>query len=669
MGIKVIGIAADGDPKLLSAMQQNVNFCFDPLNLAEYTEYPLITLEDWLAYFQDPTHIGTKLRNRLLKHSIFLPFGNAVISLSHLKFLVSQVPKDQHGLTEYDIMPNDRMNFKSLEKIMDERVIEALRKHVPGSEATILYIQICKYATTSFLDPNLTPVERVYRIWYVVYLLRIWRSYILSSKQYNLSENFLTPNCYACIELNAIELIKLIIALSEHPEIFHPNIFDSQPCERTFRQLRSMGTMNYTKINFGVMELLHMIEKIELQNDIVHFKLANIIDFPRDKIAESTETPVSYLPSKQEIVHSISRAFQDAIQTAKEFELSFVPSDIRKCPLGKKTNKKTKTKAKNNAKPAKTFTKTDILAGPSTSESSLRNLAHKQINNEEDQETSDDDLDDDDQASDQVNDDEVNDEESITSRVNRGENINFRSYGDSELSENSRFIEICENDGTIKNVLKSSIVWYLSNPTRKVSNDRLKRFHSITSHKLAPPKAKRKKTNSMGNSMRLVMGPNIEQAVESDEMELFPVEIGDWCYFYIDYNDETLKMLKFPETENHAENQANNSFIENILFGSILSFRCKDEKTKKPKEMQEGLGNNARECIDALSVWHLIGRDGELKPLGPHSSFHINLKKCVGKTNQPLIMQKSKKKLIDLEQIDLIEKKVQEYISQNVETL
>lgn len=140
-------------------------------------------------------------------------------------------------------------------------------------------------------------------------------------------------------------------------------------------------------------------------------------------------------------------------------------------------------------------------------------------------------------------------------------------------------------------------------------------------------------------------------------------------------------MLKFPETENPTENQANNSFIENILFGSILSFRYKDEKTKKyqeyyldyapPKqdEMQEDLGKNARECIDALSVWHVIGKDGELKPLGPHSSFHINLTKCVGKTNQPLIMQKSKKKLLDLEEIDLIEKKVQEYISQNVETL
>lgn len=340
MGIKVVGIAADGDPRLLSAMQQNVNFGFDPLNLAGYAEYPLVTIDDWLSYFQDPTHVGTKLRNLLLRYSIFLPFGNCVISLSHLKFLVSQVPKDIHGLTEYDILPEDRMNFKSLEKIMHERVIEALRKYVPGSEATILYIQICKYATTSFLDPNLSPIERVYRIWYVVYLLRIWRSYISSSKQYKLSENFLTANCYACIELNAVELIKLIIASSEHPEMFHPNLFDSQPCERTFRQLRSMGTMNYTKINFGVMELLHMVERVELQNDIVHNKLANVVDFPRDKIAESTETPVSYLPSKQDMVHSINKALQDAIETAKEFELSFVLSDIKQCPLKRSKQEK-----------------------------------------------------------------------------------------------------------------------------------------------------------------------------------------------------------------------------------------------------------------------------------------------------------------------------------------
>lgn len=320
-------------------MKFNVNMKFNASNLAEYL---LINAYE-IIYLQDITHVGTKLRNLLLRVSIFLPFGNSVISVSFLKFLISNVAKDIHGLSKSDILPEDRQNFKSLEKIMEDRVIEALRKYVPGSEATILYITICKYVTTSFLDPQMEPIERIYRMWYVVYLLRIWRRYIESSKHYNLSDNFLTTNCYTCIELNAIELIRLIIASSEHPELFLPNLFDSQPCERTFRQMRSMGTVNFTKINFTLMELLHMIERVELLNDIVHYKLANIANFPRDDIAGSTKNQaknkynhVPNMPSNEEIVQTISRAMNDAMRTAKEFELSFEPSSLKTCLLKEK---------------------------------------------------------------------------------------------------------------------------------------------------------------------------------------------------------------------------------------------------------------------------------------------------------------------------------------------
>lgn len=77
-------------------------------------------------YLQDATHIGTKLRNRLLKTSIHLPFGNKTISVSHLKMLL-KIPKDIHGLAPTDILPDDRQNYKSLEKVMTERVSNALK--------------------------------------------------------------------------------------------------------------------------------------------------------------------------------------------------------------------------------------------------------------------------------------------------------------------------------------------------------------------------------------------------------------------------------------------------------------------------------------------------------------------------------------------------------------
>lgn len=104
-----------------------------------------------LPKIQDTTHIGTKLRNLLLKPSVLLPFGNSAISLAHLKLLIKNVPKDIHGLTRTDISPDDRQNYKSLEKIMEKRVIDALSKYVVGSEATTTFLIICKYITSSFL--------------------------------------------------------------------------------------------------------------------------------------------------------------------------------------------------------------------------------------------------------------------------------------------------------------------------------------------------------------------------------------------------------------------------------------------------------------------------------------------------------------------------------------
>lgn len=71
---------------------------------------------------QDTVHVGTKLRNRLLVPSILLPLGNRLISVTHLKLIINNAKKEDHGLVMKDICPDDRQNFGSLEKIMSQRV-------------------------------------------------------------------------------------------------------------------------------------------------------------------------------------------------------------------------------------------------------------------------------------------------------------------------------------------------------------------------------------------------------------------------------------------------------------------------------------------------------------------------------------------------------------------
>lgn len=97
------------------------------------------------------------------------------------------------------------------------------------------------------------------------------------------------------------------------PHMFLLPIFDSQTCEKTFRQLRSMGTVNFTKINFSLYEIFHMIGRIELQNHIAYFKLSekNVLYKRRQK------TTVHGLPSHDEVERTLEDAKKAAIADAK----------------------------------------------------------------------------------------------------------------------------------------------------------------------------------------------------------------------------------------------------------------------------------------------------------------------------------------------------------------
>lgn len=60
--------------------------------------------------FQDFIHILTKARNRVLRPSAILPFGNGTVSKTYLKYLIDRVSKDKHGLTATDIDPQDEIS-------------------------------------------------------------------------------------------------------------------------------------------------------------------------------------------------------------------------------------------------------------------------------------------------------------------------------------------------------------------------------------------------------------------------------------------------------------------------------------------------------------------------------------------------------------------------------
>lgn len=217
--------------------------------------------EQYLSVVQDPVHHGGKMRNRTLKPSIVMPMEQKLVSVGHLKILIDSVSKDIHGLVRSDILPNDKQNFRSFEKVTDPRVLNALKQYVIDSEATVAYFQLSRQMTSAYMDPNISPLERIFRMWRSLYFLRTWRKWILAQKscdelpELSLDKNFISENAFTCAELNAYSLIHLITKFRDEntPELFLPSLFHSQACEQTFRQLRSMTTINWTRINFSLL--------------------------------------------------------------------------------------------------------------------------------------------------------------------------------------------------------------------------------------------------------------------------------------------------------------------------------------------------------------------------------------------------------------------------------
>lgn len=178
--------------------------------------------------------------------------GNQKVSITHLRQLLRVESKSIHKLTYSDVFPIDHMNYGSFEKIVNDCVIKALRNKVPESESTVQYLLTFRDISDSFSKLDMEPLRRIFLMYRSLFFIRIWRAFIKKSPFYNLQNNFISSNLYKCIEINAKALVQLIKMFRDNnrEEEFLPSLFDSQTCEKKFRRLRSMGTVNFTRLNF-----------------------------------------------------------------------------------------------------------------------------------------------------------------------------------------------------------------------------------------------------------------------------------------------------------------------------------------------------------------------------------------------------------------------------------
>lgn len=321
IGIETLTFASDSDPRYNSAMRKLTEI---GIRSSKYEWFSCDIKSDMPFYVQDPVHIATKLRNFMLSFTWKihkLPFGKYFIRLQHLYELMDTTSKDQHMLTPSVLNPNDRQNFASVQKMCSTHVTTLLKDKIKGSDGTVQFLQIIRDVVNSFMDEEIIPLHRIRKIWYSLFLIRLWRQFIISRKEYTLANNFLTVNCYACIEINAHSLVLCILHLRNlnRPELFAPHLYDSQSCESTFRQLRGMTTAYSVVTNCSMKEVLSRISKIQLQNDITHITGQEYM-YPR---AKKYVCPIVHqLPSPEEIMNEIEFCKRTALTTAVKLGLT-----------------------------------------------------------------------------------------------------------------------------------------------------------------------------------------------------------------------------------------------------------------------------------------------------------------------------------------------------------
>lgn len=442
--IEILTFATDSDPRYNAAMrklsllgaksslfnQSELLKCEIPTTSAVYT--PLCV--------QDTVHIGTKMRNLLLKtrkNNRKLMFGRFYIQHKHLQHLITHITKDKHRLTKTVLNPADKQNFNSVLRLCDKSVIELLRSNVRESHGTIKFLEIIQNVIDAFMNVNLTPSERLYKIWYSVFILRIWRHFVLSTKGLTLKYNFLSTYAYSCIELNAHSLVQCITQLrnTNKPQLFQPHLFESQQCESLFRQIRSFSSTYSTVANCSVKEIVSRISKIQLQSDIA-MSIGSNYNFPLLNRIQTKHNPIVFdLPTAHEIQNVIEQAQNDALKDAG--------------PLGLITNKK--------------INEID-LSCPIKPFNDMKRAKTNNVNKRLQQDFA----------------------RSLTMRDFDFEHIKLKNFSekcDDEIDNDSGFVEVFRNEYNRIVVKKTSLCWFLRNDYAKLSSDRLERVKANTRNK------------------------------------------------------------------------------------------------------------------------------------------------------------------------------------------
>ena len=352
-GIHVIGFSSDGDPRYLRAMRLCTRFFAElpNLNVLKHNDQFYVKLpQDWcwffmkgeqiLLFMQDPIHVATKFRNRLLSTVALMKMGDYSVDMQHLINIIESKHKIEHNLIKCDVITKDRQNFASCRRISSELVLNLLKKD-ENCKGTYVYLSLLRSIITGLIEKSTIIGERLYHIWTVVFTCRFWWAWLQKLKFKNnsndsnsqlikkIKENsFISKPTYWCIEINAHTLTYIVILVIKNKlpiDALNVFLFNSQPCENIFRISRSLSGPYSSSTNFNVKSFIKRCEKISTINSIkakggqlgnYRFKFTQHHKIDKETYAPSMDriTNKNFNLTEADIEKTIENAFESAKQ-------------------------------------------------------------------------------------------------------------------------------------------------------------------------------------------------------------------------------------------------------------------------------------------------------------------------------------------------------------------
>lgn len=347
--VRILSFATDCDPRYLLAMRLATGFFAKYVDTSVFHRddaFEIALPKEWSTWFfmpqrqvffcfQDPVHLCTKIRNRLLSETATMLMGNEEVSIGTLIKLIESKTKLAHGLVKTDIEPKDRQNFASCLKIASDDVLSAL-EDVDRSQAMQIYLRLLRSIIVAYVERGTSILERVYHSWFAVFLCRIWHTWTLTADRKDMSgyffekdrkNLFITLPAYFSIELNAHTFlcICLLVCQRDLPDsALAISNYHSQSCESTFRLARSMSGVFSSIVNFTTEQFLKRGAKLcvlaDLENRSQSGQLDCPLQFPKHhKRRRKSSTSEKAIPdsSSDKLTHenikkAIDRAFTDA---------------------------------------------------------------------------------------------------------------------------------------------------------------------------------------------------------------------------------------------------------------------------------------------------------------------------------------------------------------------